>query len=148
MSLGDLATEWVLAKRDNPAVARLVEQLSLSELVAVLLVNRQISGVEQARQFLAPRLQDMPDPRIMQDMDRAVARIITAIERREVVCVWGDYDVDGVTSAAQLLTFFRALDFPCRSFVPDRFRDGYASTSTATATTGDASGRFLSSAGG
>ena len=125
MSLGDLATEWVLAKRDNPAVARLVEQLSLSELVAVLLVNRQISGVEQARQFLAPRLQDMPDPRIMQDMDRAVARIITAIERREVVCVWGDYDVDGVTSAAQLLTFFRALDFPCRSFVPDRFRDGY-----------------------
>ena len=120
-----LEAEWVLAEQDHTAVRELVDGLSLSELVAVLLANRRIANVEDARAFLSPRLKAMPAPHLMKDMERAVARIVSAIHNREEVCVWGDYDVDGVTSAAQLLTFFRAIDFPCRAFVPDRFKDGY-----------------------
>jgi single-stranded-DNA-specific exonuclease len=125
MGRSGLEAEWVFAPRANEVVDALIKELELSDLVAVLLANRRIESVEQAREFLRPRLSAMPDPAQMKDMEKAVARIVSALERREEVCVWGDYDVDGVTSAAQLLMFFRALDFPCRSFVPDRFVDGY-----------------------
>jgi single-stranded-DNA-specific exonuclease len=125
MGRSGLEAEWVMAPRASEVVDALVNELDVSDLVAVLLANRRIENVEQAREFLSPRLSAMPDPAQMKDMEKAVARIMSALEQREEVCIWGDYDVDGVTSAAQLITFFRAIDFPCRSFVPDRFVDGY-----------------------
>ncbi|MDP6943967.1 MAG: single-stranded-DNA-specific exonuclease RecJ, partial [Myxococcota bacterium] len=97
----------------------------MDELTATLLVNRRYTEPEDVRAFLTPRLSSLPDPSLMAGMDRAVSRILAALDAEEVICVWGDYDVDGVTSASQLLAFFEAIGSPARGFVPDRFRDGY-----------------------
>jgi single-stranded-DNA-specific exonuclease len=67
----------------------------------------------------------MPDPFLMKGMEEAVTRILAAFEAGETICVWGDYDVDGVTSASQIIDFCAAIERPVRFFVPDRFTDGY-----------------------
>jgi single-stranded-DNA-specific exonuclease len=122
---GRVAAVWEVRRPDRAAIAGLREALGLDELTATLLVNRRIVDPEEARAFLEPRLSSLPDPSLMTGMDVAVARILAALDAQEQVCVWGDYDVDGVTSASQLLTFFEVIGSPARSFVPDRFRDGY-----------------------
>jgi single-stranded-DNA-specific exonuclease len=122
---GRIAPIWELREPAPDAVAGLRAALDLDELTARLLVNRGVATPEEARRFLDPRLSDMPDPFLMKGMEAAVTRIVAAIAAGEVICVWGDYDVDGVTSATQLLWFFRDLGVPVRTFVPDRFTDGY-----------------------
>ncbi len=116
---------WELEQPDEALVAALSRQLGVPAVVARLLVNRKVHDPAEAAAFLAPRLQHLPEPFAMKGMDAAVDRILHAIDHREPVCVWGDYDVDGVTSASQLLLFFRALGVPVGYFVPDRFTDGY-----------------------
>lgn len=116
---------WVLSEPDAACVEALASGLSIDPVVATLLVNRGIVEPGEAGRFLEPLLRDMPDPRVMKGMDLAVARIVRALESDETICVWGDYDVDGVTSASELLGFFSAIGHPVRSFVPDRFTDGY-----------------------
>jgi single-stranded-DNA-specific exonuclease len=116
---------WEVRRPDQTAIATLREALGLDALTATLLVNRRLDDPEEAKAFLEPRLSSLPDPSLMAGMDSAVARILSALDAKEHICVWGDYDVDGVTSASQLLAFFEAIGSPARSFVPDRFRDGY-----------------------
>ena len=118
-------TIWELRDGDAGAAQALATSLQLDPLVATLLVNRGVEDAEAAKRFLRPRLSEMPDPFLMKGMEEAVARILGAFERDETVCVWGDYDVDGVTSASQLISFFEAIGYSARFFVPDRFRDGY-----------------------
>jgi single-stranded-DNA-specific exonuclease len=118
-------TVWELRDGDAAAAQVLAESLQLDPLVATLLVNRGVTEVDAARRFLNPLLREMPDPFLMKGMEEAVTRILEAFERDETVCVWGDYDVDGVTSASQLISFFEVIGHPARFFVPDRFRDGY-----------------------
>jgi single-stranded-DNA-specific exonuclease len=118
-------TVWELRDGDPAAAQVLAESLQLDPLVATLLVNRGVTEVDAARRFLNPLLREMPDPFLMKGMEEAVTRILEAFERDETVCVWGDYDVDGVTSASQLISFFEVIGYPARFFVPDRFRDGY-----------------------
>ena len=116
---------WIFRDGDAQEARRLSAELQVHPVIGQLLVNRGISAAGEARTFLQPRLRDMPDPLTMKGMEAAVTRIIEAIDREESICVWGDYDVDGVTSASLLVTFFRALQVPARFFVPDRFTDGY-----------------------
>jgi len=125
MSPGRVEAVWEVRRPDLDAVARLREALSLDELTATLLVNRRLADPDDARAFLTPRLNILPDPSLMTGLDDAVTRILAALDAQESVCVWGDYDVDGVTSASQLLAFFDAIGAPARGFVPDRFTDGY-----------------------
>ncbi|MEC9073093.1 MAG: single-stranded-DNA-specific exonuclease RecJ, partial [Myxococcota bacterium] len=89
------------------------------------LTNRGISSVQEARGFLNPRLKDLPDPFLMKGMEDAVSRIVRGMDAGESICVWGDYDVDGVTSASQLVAFFEVIGYPVTYFVPERFTDGY-----------------------
>jgi len=110
---------------DPERVRALMSELGVTELVASLLVNRDLDDIAVARAFLAPRLGALPDPFAMKGMGEAVDRIIAALDSREPICVWGDYDVDGVTSASQLITFFRSLGVTVRHVVPDRFTEGY-----------------------
>lgn len=122
---GRIERKWRLRTPDPTAVAQLADALALDPLTAALLVNRSLTDPEEARRFLSPRMADMPDPYLMKDMEKAVTRIIAAMDGGESICVWGDYDVDGVTSATQLLWFFRYMGVEVRYFVPDRFEDGY-----------------------
>ena len=99
---------------DDRAALALAQRLGLPELVARLLTARGV-GAEAAEGYLNPRLRDLlPDPSCLRDMDRAVARILAAIGGGERIAVFGDYDVDGATSAALLYRFFAATGLPLR----------------------------------
>jgi single-stranded-DNA-specific exonuclease len=108
--------------RDGEAIAT---RLGLPEIVGRLIAQRDIN-LDQAALFLAPRLRDqLPDPSDLRDMDAAAARLVRAVIDRETIAVFGDYDVDGATSAALLSRFFTAVGASTRIYVPDRLREGY-----------------------
>jgi len=116
---------WIMSEPADDQVDALVHGLPTSALTAQLLVNRDISDVEEARRFLDPRLSDLKSPFLLKGMTEAVERILKALDDQEPIVVWGDYDVDGVTSTTLLMRFFRDAGIPLTFFVPDRFRDGY-----------------------
>lgn len=94
-------------------------------LVRKLLAQRGISGRESAQRFLKPRLADLGDPFALREMDAAVERIFRAADNGEHVCIYGDYDVDGVSSVTLLHTILRAYDIRTDYFIPVRTREGY-----------------------
>jgi single-stranded-DNA-specific exonuclease len=116
---------------DDAAAAALATQLAVPEILARLLTQRGVS-LEEAARFLSPRLRDqLPDPAHLKDMDRAVERLMRAIHDGEKIVVYGDYDVDGATSAALLLRFFAAVGADAGLYVPDRMREGYGPNTAA-----------------
>ncbi|MGE5268341.1 MAG: single-stranded-DNA-specific exonuclease RecJ, partial [Thiohalocapsa sp.] len=116
---------------DPGLAATLVQQLQLPEIVARLLAARGIGHAEAAA-FLAPRLRrELPDPAHLRDMAAAVERLLRAVERGERIVIFGDYDVDGATSAALLLRFFAAVGAVASVYVPDRLREGYGPNAPA-----------------
>ncbi len=122
---------WRALAADNSEAAAIAERLALPEIVARLLAQRGI-GVAEAPQFLAPRLRDLlPDPAHLRDMAPAVARLVQAIQGGERIVVFGDYDVDGATSAALILRFFAAVGGVASVYVPDRLREGYGPNAPA-----------------
>lgn len=122
---------WRLPTDGDAAAERLAERLGLPEILARLLVWRGLDG-DRAPGFLAPRLRDhLPEPLSLRDMDRAAARLVAAIEGGEGIAVFGDYDVDGATSAALLLRFLAAVGAPARVYVPDRLAEGYGPNAPA-----------------
>ena len=96
-----------------------------SPLLAVLLALRGYDDAGQARAFLSGGDQSVFDPMLLQDMDKAVARIRAAIERQEHVAVFGDYDVDGITSTCVLTDYLRRRGVPVHPYIPDRIEEGY-----------------------
>lgn len=111
-----------------PAVGEinlLASRLRVSVLLATALMNRGIEDEASALRFLNPRLSDLHPPFQMKDMDKAVARIMQARDRREKIAVYGDYDVDGITAAALLTTFLKRMDVDAISYLPHRLREGY-----------------------
>jgi len=100
-------------------------ELEISPLTAQVLANRGINQIDQAYQFLHPSLSHLHSPFLMKDMDKAVDRVIQALSKQEQVLIYGDYDVDGVTSIAILILFFQSLQFPHRFYIPHRIEKGY-----------------------
>ena len=123
---------WRLRGRaDDGAAAAMSAQLAVSDILARLLTQRGV-GLGEAMQFLAPRLRDqLPDPAHLLDMNRAVERLVRAIRDGEKIVVYGDYDVDGATSAALLLRFMGAVGAAGGLYVPDRLREGYGPNAPA-----------------
>ena len=116
---------WEARLADDRLGLTLAQSLDLPEVLGRALAARQVT-LETAEDFLAPRLRRaLPDPLGLQDMEAAVARIVRALEAGEGIAVFGDYDVDGATSAALLARFFAALGVDLRVYVPDRFAEGY-----------------------
>ena len=122
---------WRLRHGDMGEGQTIAARLGLPEIVGRLLAQRGI-GPDHAPVFLSPRLRDqLPDPSHLRDMDAAVARLVRAVCDGETVAVFGDYDVDGATSAALLTRFFAAVGASCRVYVPDRLREGYGPNAAA-----------------
>jgi single-stranded-DNA-specific exonuclease len=116
---------WHLRPADAAAVQMLAASAGLPEIVARMLTARGIAADEIER-FLAPRLHDqLPDPSHLIDMDRAAERLARAVADGETIAIFGDYDVDGATSAALLQRFFAAVGGTVRVYVPDRVAEGY-----------------------
>lgn len=94
-------------------------------VTAQLLVQRGITSRDEAEAFLHPDLNDLPDPSLMQDIDCAVKRIRQAIETKQWIVVYGDYDVDGVTSATVLISALKSLNAKVDVYLPERLKEGY-----------------------
>ena len=101
------------------------EELPWHDTIARLLLQRGISSFDQAKAFFNPSLADLHDPYQMKDMDRAVERILSAIDQEQPILIYGDYDVDGTCSVAVLYLFLSAIYPHIFTYVPDRYREGY-----------------------
>jgi single-stranded-DNA-specific exonuclease len=122
---------WRERTADERAQRSIAQKLDLPEIVARLLAARGLDA-ETAPAFLDPRLRDaMPDPAHLKDMEKAAARLADAIENGERVAVFGDYDVDGATSAALLHRYLAQLGAPPLVYVPDRLKEGYGPNAPA-----------------
>ena len=120
-----LTRTWRL-RRPNPGqVRRLSEALRLPELVCGLMVNRQITEPADAERYLNPRLGDLVDPSRLKGMGPAVELLLEHLDLGHRVTIYGDYDVDGMTSASILTRFLRRSGYEPHVFLPDRFKDGY-----------------------
>lgn len=118
---------WVhaLDPRAEASAARMTQLSGLPDLVGRVLAARGVAP-EAAEAFLAPTIRDlMPDPSSLTAMDAAAVRLADAIERRETVAVFGDYDVDGAASAALVQRYFAHFDLRCEIRIPDRITEGY-----------------------
>lgn len=127
------AQRWQLVTPPPELVKDLVARLSLSPLLARLLVNRGLSSPELAQAFLEPKLSALPDPDLMAGSQRAAERLAAAVVGGEKIWIYGDYDVDGVTSSALLFRFLALVGVNAEVFLPDRFSDGYGLNSARLA---------------
>ena len=109
----------------NSRAAALAAAAGVSPLLAQCLVNRGILEPDQAARFLQPRLRDLADPLLLPNMAAAVQRLLRARRRGELLVIFGDYDVDGVTATALLLETFRALGWNVNYYLPHRMDEGY-----------------------
>lgn len=116
---------WQQAQVDEATAEVLAQATGLAPRWARLLVSRGVRDVEAVRRFLEPSLQDVPDPSAMLGLDRAAARLADAIVRKERVALYGDYDVDGVTSTSLLASFLGGLGLAPRTYIPQRLSEGY-----------------------
>ncbi|MBI2083276.1 MAG: single-stranded-DNA-specific exonuclease RecJ [Deltaproteobacteria bacterium] len=117
--------DWEVLPRNLEKENELIKALSITPLTAHLLIQRGIDSPDLADKFLNPDWKDLPDLDQIPDMDRAVERLIQAFQKRERILVYGDYDVDGITATAQLLSFFEELGHPIESHIPHRIDEGY-----------------------
>jgi single-stranded-DNA-specific exonuclease len=116
---------WSVAAAQPAVASGLVSGLGIPPLLAQCLVNRRICDCTLAQSYLEPRLRQLADPFLIRDMDRAVDRLLAARTRRERIVVFGDYDVDGVTSTALLLEVLTTLGCCAEWYLPRRFDEGY-----------------------
>jgi single-stranded-DNA-specific exonuclease len=116
---------WTILQADEEKVNSLRQSLKIHASICRILVQRNIETFQQAKDFYRPQLTALHDPWLMKDMSKAVDRIIKAIEGREKILVFGDYDVDGTTSVACMYQFLRKLTFDLDFYIPHRYREGY-----------------------
>ncbi|WP_183183680.1 single-stranded-DNA-specific exonuclease RecJ [Anoxybacteroides voinovskiense] len=124
-------TRWDVKRPSLDKVNQLVERLNIAPLVAALLVNRGIETAEAAKAFLLPEKQPLHDPFLFDDMEQAVERIHRAIQARERILVFGDYDADGVSSTTVMMSALNELGANVDFYIPNRFTEGYGPNESA-----------------
>ena len=118
--------EWQFAPQVEDAdFTKIAKKAGLGPEVARLLFERGIQDQESLKKFLEPSLEDLYDPYLLHDMEKAVERIRRAIEDGENILIYGDYDADGMTSASIIKESLEQLGAECRVYLPNRFTDGY-----------------------
>lgn len=120
-----MTLHWTYLNADSGMVECLSAELGIHPVTARILSNRGIKTREGGYNFLNPRLRDLPNPFLLPDMDKAVQRIYEAIEKKEQISVFGDFDTDGLTSAALLVRFFRKCGIATDYYIPNRLKEGY-----------------------
>jgi single-stranded-DNA-specific exonuclease len=116
---------WTLAPPQPLLAGQLSSQLKISPLLAQCLLNRGFSEITAIENFLSPRLKNLANPFLLPNMDKAVERLFRAREQNESLVIFGDYDVDGVTSTALLVEVLRALGWRVEFYLPNRMDEGY-----------------------
>src|SRR5215212_8130033 len=132
-----LNKRWVQSQCDGLSASRLSRELGLSKITATLITNRGITDPELAYKFLNPSIEDLHDPFLMQDMRKAVERILRAVEQKEKILIYGDYDVDGTTSTVILKKALAIIGADVSYYIPERLKDGYGLRDDAMQTAKD-----------
>jgi len=117
--------EWQLREVDEALAFKISKECGISVLTAKLLLNRGLQDKKEIQSFLNKDSVPLYDPFLLKDMDKAVARIELAIAEQQRVCIYGDYDVDGVTSTVLLYLYLRSRGLECDYFIPERISEGY-----------------------
>jgi single-stranded-DNA-specific exonuclease len=122
---GSMKKQWEIMKPDLSLVAEFSRHLGCSSIMATILTNRKIVSPRDAASFLNPSLSNIRPPFCIKDMDVAVKRIFSAFKNNEKILIFGDYDVDGITSTAILYEFFREMGANVSYYIPHRTQEGY-----------------------
>jgi single-stranded-DNA-specific exonuclease len=138
-----LTKRWEIASGNPRVEEKLAAALQIRPLAARLLVNRGITSIEAARDFLTPSLQHLHDPFLMRGMAEAVNRLTQSLQSQETIGIYGDYDVDGITATAVLRWFFRDIGVPVPYYLPHRMREGYGLNAEAVRKLADEGIRVL-----
>ena len=121
-----LLMKWIPINVPNQKeIDSLVKTLSVDLLISKILVQRGLNTFDKAKKFFRPKLEDLYDPFLMKDMDIAVDRIQNAISKKEKILIYGDYDVDGVTSVALVYSYLVKNYSNVIKYIPDRYKEGY-----------------------
>ena len=116
---------WKILTADKQKSDLLKESLKISSIICNILVQRGIETFDQSKKYFRPVLTDLHDPWLMKDMDKAVERIIRAVNSNEKILVFGDYDVDGTTAVASMYRFLKKIHTAVDFYIPHRYREGY-----------------------
>ena len=117
--------KWEVCEEDKEKIKQLAMKANLSSLLVNILINRGITTVEEVELFLNPTRDDFHEPFLMPDMEKAVDRILKAIENNEKVIIYGDYDADGITSITVLKKFLKERGLDVSEYIPNRLSEGY-----------------------
>ena len=117
--------KWQIYQTDENKVKEVQEKYQINKLLATILVNREITEKKQIEKFLNPKRNDFYNPYEMPDMEKAIERIIKAIENKEKIIIYGDYDVDGITSVTVLKSFLEERGIHVSEYIPNRLEEGY-----------------------
>lgn len=122
---------WSIQSAENAVICQLADGLKISPLLARCLINRGFTQPDRAALFLEPRLKNLADPFLLPNMRSAVDRLLAARHKNEPLVIFGDYDVDGVTSTTLLVEVFSALGWKTHYYLPNRFDEGYGLSAEA-----------------
>ena len=117
--------KWTLKHKGKVEETELSKKINISPEICQILNNRGIDNEKDAEIFMNPSLEYLRDPFLMKDMDKAVERIKKAIENKERIYIYGDYDVDGVSSTSILVLYFKSINYPVKYYIPNRLEEGY-----------------------
>lgn len=117
---------WTLKPNPNKAIVEnLAKELSIDNVLAKILVQRGVTTFDEAKRFFRPSLSDLHNPYLMKDMSLAVKRIEKAIENKENILIFGDYDVDGTTAVSLVFLYLKTFYQNIATYIPDRYDEGY-----------------------
>ena len=117
--------KWELNEANDVLINKISEEFNVSKLVANIIANKGLTNSDEIEVFLHPRRTDFHDPFMMPDMEKAVDRVVKAIETHEKVAIYGDYDVDGITATSILYLYLSKAGAEVDYYLPDRMTEGY-----------------------
>lgn len=126
-----LQKNWLLKEFDRERVVEISKEFHISPLTSIILYNRNIRSNDEISEFLKCDLESLHNPYLMKDMEKAVLRLKEALEKNEKITIYGDYDVDGITSIAILYKHLTSMNYSVDYYVPDRIQEGYGVNKTA-----------------
>ena len=127
-----LKKRWTIKNvEDEYSVKSLADSLNISEILASLLVERNVTTFAEAKQFFRPSLESLHDPFLMDNMEEATTRLIEALTENQLICIYGDYDVDGTCATSVLYLFLKELDANVEYYIPKRLEEGYGLSKAA-----------------
>src|ERR1700741_2018386 len=118
---------WNILQAESMSVHSLIQSLKIHPVLCKILVQRGLDSFEKTKQFFRPSLDELHDPFLMKDMEKATERIFQAFRNKEKILVFGDYDVDGTTSVACMYRFLQKIYLADHIdyYIPHRYREGY-----------------------